>query len=113
VRRQQHGLAELGQRADDVPRRAPRRRVEAGRRLVEEDQLGIADEREREVQPARLAARQPAREHALALAQPGQLDDLVDVARRGVEAGPVRDELARRGMAVDAAGLQHDADALA
>ena len=58
VRRQHDGLAEVAQRADRAPRRAARRRVEAGRRLVEEDQLGVADERQREVQPALLAARQ-------------------------------------------------------
>ena len=61
VRREEDRLAEVLQRADDVPRRAPRRRVEAGRRLVEEDQLGVADEREREVQAAQLAAAQRAR----------------------------------------------------
>src|SRR3954453_6732023 len=40
VRREQDGLAEVLQRAHDVPRRAASGGVEAGRRLVEEDQLG-------------------------------------------------------------------------
>src|SRR5690349_5484858 len=56
VRRQHDGLAEVAQRADRAPRGTPRLRVEARRRLVEEDQLGVADERQREVQPALLAA---------------------------------------------------------
>ena len=43
VRRQQDRLAERAQVADRVPRCAARARVEAGRRLVEEDQLGVAD----------------------------------------------------------------------
>src|SRR4051795_7104456 len=47
VRRQHDGLSEVLERAHDVPRRAPRRRVEAGGRLVEEDKLGVAEERER------------------------------------------------------------------
>ena len=55
---QEDGLAELAQTVDDLPGGAARRRVEARCRLVEEDQLGIADQRERDVQPAALAARQ-------------------------------------------------------
>ena len=46
------------ERADGAPGGAARRGVEAGRRLVEEDELRVADEREREVQAARLAAGQ-------------------------------------------------------
>src|SRR3954452_16776780 len=56
VRRQEHGLAEVAQRADGVPGRPAGRRVEPGRRLVEEHQLGVADERQAEVEPAHLAA---------------------------------------------------------
>ena len=47
VRRQEDGLAELAQRADHLPRGAAGRRVEAGRRLVEEEELGVADQAER------------------------------------------------------------------
>ena len=61
VRRQQDRLAELLQAADRLPGGAPRGRVEAGRRLVEEDQLRVADERQREVQAPQLAAGQRAR----------------------------------------------------
>ena len=47
VRRQEHGLAELAQRPDRRPRRVARGRIKAGRRLVEEDQLRVADQRQR------------------------------------------------------------------
>ena len=56
VRGQHDGLAEVAQRADHVPGGAPGAGIEARRRLVEEDQLRVADQREREVQPPRLAA---------------------------------------------------------
>src|SRR3954470_6957613 len=58
VRGQQHGLAELGELADDVPGGAPGRGIESGRRLVEKHELGVTDQREPEVQPSGLAARQ-------------------------------------------------------
>src|SRR5437764_339795 len=67
VGREQHGLAELLERADRLPGVAPGRRVETSRGLVEEDQLGIADQRERQVEAAQLAARQGPR-HGLLLA---------------------------------------------
>ena len=89
MRREQDGLAEVGELADDVPGRAAGRGVEARRGLVEEDQLGVADEREREVEPARLAARQRADVRVLLVLEPGERDDLLDVARVRVEAGPV------------------------
>jgi hypothetical protein len=53
---QKHGLAELAERANRRPRRVPGGRVKAGRRLVEEDQLGVADQRQRQIEPAPLAA---------------------------------------------------------
>src|SRR5205823_9415320 len=56
VRRQQDRLAERAQAADRLPGGAARGRVEAGRRLVEEDEVGVTDEREPEVEPPPLAA---------------------------------------------------------
>ena len=90
-----------------------RRRIEAGRRLVEEDELRVADEREREVEPPLLAARQRPRALVGRLRQAGQRDRLVDVARRRIQAGPVRDGLAHGQVPVHAAGLEHDAEPLA
>src|SRR5262249_39747867 len=58
VRGQEDRLSELLERADRLPRRPPGCGVESGRRLVEKNQLRVADEREAEVQPAALAARE-------------------------------------------------------
>ena len=58
VRRQQHGRPARAQLADELPRLAPGRRVEAGRRLVEEQQRRGADDAERQVEASALAARQ-------------------------------------------------------
>src|SRR3954470_583107 len=113
VRRQQHRLAEVLQRADRRPGVAPRGGVESRRRLVEEDQLRVADEREREVQAAKLAAGERAGQRVALLAQPGDLEHLVDVARVGVERGPVRDGLAHADVAVHPRRLQDDPHPLA
>ena len=51
-------LLEVGQAVDEVVELAPRVRVEAGGRLVEEEQLGPADDAHRHVEPPPLAARQ-------------------------------------------------------
>src|SRR3954470_5301114 len=72
VRGQQDGLAEVAQRTDRRPRVAARGGVEPGRRLVEKDQLGIADERQPEVQAPHLAARQLPRPDVLLALQPDQ-----------------------------------------
>ena len=56
VRGQQDRLAERAQAGDQLPRVAPRGGIEARRRLVEEDQLRVAGDAEREVEPAPLAA---------------------------------------------------------
>ncbi len=100
VRGEHDGLAEVAQRADDVPGGAAGGRVEAGRGLVEEDQLRVADEREREVQPPGLAAAERARAAVGAVVEPGQREHLVDLARARVHAPPS----ARRSRARSDAG---------
>ena len=45
------------------------------------------------------------------LAQPDQVEQLVGVARRGMEAGVQAEDLAGPGLRIDAAGLEHEADA--
>ena len=98
--------------ADRLPRGAPCGRIEAGRRLVEEDQLGVADERQREVQPPQLPAGERSRAGPACSSRP-----TIRAPRRGragrVEAGPVHDRLANLDVPVHAAALQHDADPLA
>jgi hypothetical protein len=54
---QDDGAPAPEQRADDRPERAPRRRRGRGR-LVEHEQVGVAHERDRQVQPLLLAARE-------------------------------------------------------
>jgi signal transduction histidine kinase len=72
---------------------AARAGVEACGRLVQEQQLGIADHAQRQVQPALLAAGQDAHLLPCLSGQAGQVDDLVDVARRRVVAGVAGDRL--------------------
>ena len=71
----------------DLPGGAAGGRVEAGGRLVQEDELWVADEGEREVEAAPLAAGESARERARPGGEADQFDGLVDVARRTVEPG--------------------------
>jgi hypothetical protein len=72
---------------DHAPGRAARRGVEAGRRLVEEDQLRVADQAERDVEPAPLPTGQLLAERVRLLLEPDERDRLVDLARRRVVAG--------------------------
>ena len=74
-------LAERLQPLDHVPGLAPRGRVEAGRRLVEEDQVGVADDPDRDVGAAFLAAGERADPGVALVAEPDQLDRLVDRPR--------------------------------
>src|SRR5207248_6093672 len=80
VRGEQDGLAERAERADHLPRRAAGLRVEAGGGLVEEDEVGIADERDAEVEPPLLAARQRLDARVRLVDEPDERDHLVDEA---------------------------------
>ncbi len=98
---------------DHLPRAPARRRVEAGRRLVEEQQLGVADQGKRDVQPPLLTARHPQYTRFGLLRQPHLLDRLIDVPRPRVVPGEQLERLAHRELGVHPALLQDDADALA
>ena len=54
---EQHRLAQLGQALYHLPGLPAGRGVEAGRRLVQEEQLGVADEGHADVEAPLLAAR--------------------------------------------------------
>jgi hypothetical protein len=71
---------------------ARRARIEAGRWLVEEDELGIPDEGDTEVEASLLASRERLHSRVPLLGEADELDDLVHVARVGEVAGeqPVR-----------------------
>ena len=98
------------QAGDHLPRGAARRGIEARRRLVEEDQLGVADQRERDVEPAALAAGERGRALIGLRGQADERKRLIDVARRRVVAGVERDALAHREARLGPGFLQHDPD---
>ena len=85
VRRQEDRLAGLAQRADRRPGVAPRVRVEAGRRLVEEQHVGVADEAEREIQPPALAAGQLAGLRVRLGVELDELDEVAGGSERGYQ----------------------------
>ncbi len=90
----EHHRATLGtQVADHLPRLASGGGVEAGGRLVEEDQLGIADEGESEVESSLLATREDLDPGCGLLLQTDQADDLVDRAGGFVEIGALGQRL--------------------
>ena len=89
--------------ADQLPELAAGLGVEPGRRLVEEEQLGVADDAERDVDAAALAARQLLDARARLLLEPDGRDHLVDLARVRVEPGEVRELLAHGRVALLAA----------
>ena len=72
----------LPRRADaahQLPDRAPRLRIEAGRQLVEKDDFGIVDQRQRDEQPLLLAARQRHEPGVALLDQPELLEQPIAV----------------------------------
>jgi hypothetical protein len=97
--------------ADQVPEAVPGLGVEARGRLVEEEELGAADDPEGHVHPPALAARERAEERARLLGEADGLDRGVDVARPRVHGGEVRDLLAHGHRAALGARLEHHADA--
>src|SRR6202012_5619054 len=74
-------LAERPQSRDHVPELAPRRWVEAGRRLVEEEELRVAAPGKADVESPLLAAGELARPFVGLLLQADQPDRLLDRAR--------------------------------
>ena len=84
VGREQDGRAAVGEGADELPEVAAGLRVEAGRGLVEEEQLGVADDAEGDVEATALAAAELADPVVGLVLEGDGGDDLVDVAgRRG------------------------------
>ena len=111
VRRQQDGPAVGLEAADEVPQRPPGRGVEAGRRLVEEDELGVVHERQRDREPLPLAARQVLAPGVASLAELERVDQLGRRTGLRVEAAEEVDELGDGQLRVEGGGLEADADA--
>jgi hypothetical protein len=65
-----------------MPPGATRRGIEAGRRLVQEDQLRVADDPDRDVRAAALPARERPDARVTNVAEPDPLGRLVNRARR-------------------------------
>jgi hypothetical protein len=82
VRRDEDRRALRPQVEQDAPHVTAALGVQAGRRLVEDDELVTAHERAREVDPARLAARQRSHPDVGAVLERQQLEHLVDGAGR-------------------------------
>src|SRR4249920_2759292 len=98
------------QRLDQLPELAAGLRIEAGGRLVEEDQFGPPDNTQRNVQPAGLTAGQLADPRPCLAGQPDQGDRFLGPARRRVERGEVPDDLELGEFRPGAGQLQDDAD---
>ena len=101
-----------GEVLHDLPRVASRVRIESGGRLVEEQELRVPGEGDGDIQTALLAAGELVHAGVPLLGEPDEVDHLVHVPGRGVEARVEGDRLADREVGVDARGLQDDADPL-
>ena len=110
VGRQQHRAPVGLEPADEVPQRPPGRRVEAGRRLVEEDELRVVDERQRDRQALALAARQVLAAGVAPLAELERVDELVRRPGVLVEAAEEVDELGDGQLRVERRRLEADPD---
>jgi hypothetical protein len=113
VRGQEHRLAEVAERADRRPGVPAGAGVKARGGLVEEDQVRIADQRQRQVQAPELAARQVPRANITLLAELDQLEELVDGSPARVVAAVHLERLGDGQVVLHAALLQDDPDALA
>ena len=110
---EEDGLAEVAQGGDRLPGLAPRLRVEAGGRLVEEEQLRIADQRHADVEAALLPAGELAGARVRLALEADRVDHLLDRSRPAVVAGEQRERLGDGQVGVEAAALQDDPDPLA
>ncbi len=100
----------VAQLAHERPRRRAACGSMPGRRLVEEDELGPADERERERQALLLPARHAPHERVLRLPQPDEVEEPVGVVGRVVVRGEQPEGLEGADTGIEAALLEHHAD---
>ncbi len=108
---EQHGDAVVAQAGDDASRDGPALRVHARGGLVEDRDLRSPHQGEGEPESLAFAARQPpvaGRGHG---PQADQVEELVGVARIGMEPGVLAKTLERTRAHVDATRLEHQAHA--
>jgi hypothetical protein len=98
VRGEQDRRTERAQVPHELPRLAPRRRVEARRRLVQEQQLRVPRDGECEVESAALAAGQPPRALSEQVVQADERRRLLDRKRVRVGRAVQLDRLADVGL---------------
>ena len=89
---------------------APRLRVHARGRLVDEHDLRATDDGHRQPETLLLTAAEPPVRRPAAVAQPEPLGEHVDVERVCVQPGDVLEHLHRADTAPRAPGLEHHAD---
>ena len=98
--------------AHEIPDRAPRLRIEPRRQLVEEDDFGIVDERERDEEPLLLAAGQRHEPRVALVAQTELLDQRSPSTRLPVERRPEADGFPHLDALLELRLLELHADAL-
>ena len=116
MRRQQHRLALLQQLLQSLPDEVARLRVEAGGRLVEDEQVGVVHQRARQGEAPLHAARQCADLRLGAAGQAGEVEQMRDArAHRALgqaEVAAIHQQVfRRREVRVEVVHLRHDADA--
>ena len=109
--REQDRLALVAQAADRRPGVPACARVEAGGRFVEKQQIRVAADADRHVEPTPLAAGQLADADGGPILETDQLEHLVALSWHRVVAAVHVDDLGHGQVVVDARRLQNDADA--
>ena len=111
MRRQKYRGATISYARHEGPDGATRLRIEPGGELVEEHDLWLVDERERDEEPLLLAARERHEPRVAFLAQPELIDEPIAVDRMTIERRPERHGLANFDALLQLRRLQLHADA--
>ena len=109
---QEDGLAEGAKVLDHPPSAATSRGVEPRGRLIEEEQVWVADDPEADVDAPLLAAGEPADPLIALLDEPDQLEDQVDLQRSRVEARVQAQGLGHRELGFELALLPDEPEPL-
>ena len=107
------GGAVVGKVAHQFPAPPAGSGVEAGSRLVKKEDIGCADDAEREIDSSLLPTRQTGDAFVELVGEFDHLDDLVDAPATGVRSAVEIEGLANGEFLVDTRLLQHNADAVA
>src|SRR6267143_4479192 len=113
VRREQHGAASGAKPADDLPQLPARVRVETRRRLVEEQQLGLAHQRARHRQPLLLSAGERHHARLPLFVELDEREHFLDRVRLAIKRSKQREYFADRELVGELRCLQLNAQPLA